>query len=167
VIEPDSIGHVYVASSKELLGSESISGVETRGDTILIIGNDDWLNFKSISLDQYNRMDIALVAPSFVDNNKPDVDMVNEAIMSITHSPPTRYHYIGYELLYFTGHMLDKYGNLFQHGLKDEGLVSGKIFPGFNYTESNDNSVVPIIEFIVDEFMITNSNFNEIDVNNE
>jgi hypothetical protein len=167
VIEPDSIGHVFVASNSELLGSEAISGVETRGDSILLIGNEEWLEFRSISLEQYGRVGIALVAPAFVDIDKPDYGMVNETIMSIVHSPPTRYHYVGYELMYFTGHMLHKYGNLFQNGFREEGMVKGKLFTGFNYRNSNDNSIVPIIEFVVDEFVITNSYISESELKNE
>ncbi|MFC2126007.1 hypothetical protein ACFLU5_14485 [Bacteroidota bacterium] len=160
-IEPDSIGHVFVASSKELLGASAISGVETLNDTILIIGNEDWLNFKSVSLEQYERMDIALVAPTFIDIDNPNLEFINETITSINHSPPTRYHYIGYELMSFVGRMLYKHGNLFQYGLQDEGFLAGRIFTGFNYEGSNDNRIVPIIEFVDGEFKITNSIFNE------
>ena len=160
-IEPDSIGHVFVASSKELLGASAISGVETLGDTILIIGNEDWLNFRSVSLEQFERMDIALVAPTFLDIDNPNLEYINETITSNIHRPPTRYHYIGYELMSFIGKMLHKHGTLFQYGFQEEGFVSGRIFTGFNYNGCNDNSIVPIIEFVDGEFKITNSIFNE------
>jgi len=166
-IEPDSIGHIFVASNRELLGSSAISGVETLGDTILIVGNEDWLNFKSVSLDQYDRMDIALVAPTFLDIDNPNLSLINKSLTVRTNSPPTRYNYIGYELLSFVGRMMYKHGTMFQYGLGKEGFLSGRIYPGFNYENSNDNSFVPIIEFVDDEFTITNSTIFESQLNDE
>ena len=166
-IEPDSIGHVFVASSNELLGSSVISGVETLGDTILIIGSEDWLNFKSVSLEQYDMIDIALVAPTFVDIDNPNLELLNKTITSNIHSPPTRYHYIGYELMSFTGRMLHKYGSLFQYEFEEEGFITGRIFTGFNYDGSNDNRIVPIIEFVDNEFKITNQIFEEKNLDDE
>ena len=59
---------------------------------------------------------------------------------------PTQFSYDGYEAMMIFGKQLIKYGNYFQHGLYTSGLVKGELFYGFDYTNSNDNQLVPILK---------------------
>ena len=59
---------------------------------------------------------------------------------------PTQYSYDGYETMWFFGEQLIKFGNYFQYGLYNEGFQKGHLYFGFDYTNANDNQVVPIMK---------------------
>ena len=46
----DSIGSVYVASDNPLIYTKVISSIESRGDSVLIIGSESWLDNPSVDL---------------------------------------------------------------------------------------------------------------------
>ncbi len=155
-IAPDSIGHIFVASNRELIGASTISGIETRGDSIVIIGNESWLTFKSVSLNQLERLSVLLLAPSYISHKNAALQDVNQKLLYTLNQPPTKYHYLGYETINFVGEMLNLYGVYFQVGLRTQGIYPGVLYQGYNYMESNDNIHIPIIEFKNSEFWIVN-----------
>ncbi|MBR9998330.1 MAG: amino acid ABC transporter substrate-binding protein [Cyclobacteriaceae bacterium] len=155
-IAPDSIGHIFVASNNELIGANTISGVETRRDNIMIIGNENWLDFKSLSLEQLAMLNIVLIAPSYVERDNSTLNEINSRIIDAVNKLPNKYHYTGYELLRFVGEMLGEYGVYFQTGMSKMGKFPGVIYEGFDYSQGNDNAVVPLIKFEKSEFRIVN-----------
>ena len=156
MISPDSIGYIFVASNNELIGANTISGVETRGDNIVIIGNENWLNFKSLSLEQLEMLNIVLIAPGYVHRENYRLEDLNSKIINSVNKVPNKYHYTGYELIYFVGEMMKSYGVYFQTGMIKMGKYPGIVFEGFDYSEGNDNAVVPLILFENSEFKIVN-----------
>ncbi len=158
VIPPDSIGHIFVASGNELIGTNVISGVGTRGDSILIIGDESWLHFRSLSLEQWELLDILLIAPGFIASGNPVIEDINQKVIFTYNKPPTRYHYLGYETMHFLGNMLHSYGTHFQVKMSEKGRYPGLLFQGFDYSDGNDNAVVPLIKFENSEFKIVNKN---------
>jgi hypothetical protein len=157
IMHPDSIGHVFGASSNELIATSIISGVETRADNTLIVGNEDWLSIRQLSLEQLDRLNIILTAPGFIDLGNRNLGRINRLIIDKTHAPPNKYHYLGYEIISYLGYMLNKYGSPYLMGLKSEGFYRGLIFHGFDYTHGQDNNIVPIIQFVEDDFVIINN----------
>jgi hypothetical protein len=157
ITHPDSIGHIYGASSNSLIATSIISGVETRGDHMSIIGNEDWIDVQQLSLDQLKRLDIVLTAPGYINIDNPSISQVNNLIIKNVHEPPDKYHYLGYEMISYIGHMFYKYGSPFINGLKKEGYTKGIIYYGFDYSNGNDNNLVPMIKFIDNNFSIVNN----------
>ena len=156
VIAPDSIGHIFVATNKELIAASTISGMETRGDSITIFGNEDWLDYKSLSLNQMESLDIKFIAPGYIANSKPKLLDAYQKILYSLNKTPNKYHYLGFELINFLGEMLYEHGVYFQVGLYDQGIYPGLLYQGFDYTNSNDNQLIPIIEFRDAQFFISN-----------
>ena len=157
VMVPDSIGFVYGASSNQLIATNIISGVETRSDHTAIIGNEDWLDVSQLSPEQFDRLNIVLAAPGFIDTDNPEREKINNLIIAKIHATPDKYHYLGYEMITYIGTMLNKYGSPFLAGLKKEGFYKGKIFYGFDYSNGQDNNIVPVIRSVGDKFIIVNS----------
>ena len=60
---------------------------------------------------------------------------------------PTEYAEIGFELMQLMGRGLKEHGKYFQIGWRDKGLVKGHLTTGFEYRNSNDNLVLPILTF--------------------
>ena len=156
VIPPDSIGHIFVATNKELVAASAISGMETRGDSITVIGYEEWLDYKSLSLNQMELLDIKFIAPGYISNSNPKLQDVYQKILYSSNTSPNKYHYLGYELINFVGEMLYQHGIYFQVGLYDQEFYPGILYQGFDYSKSNDNQYIPIIEFKDSHFLISN-----------
>ena len=156
VIPSDSIGHIFVATNKELIAASTISGMDTRGDLITVIGHEDWLDYKSLSLSQMESLDIKFVAPGYISNSNPKLQDVYQKILYTLNKSPNKYHYLGYELINFVGEMLQEYGIYFQTGLRERGIIPGILYQGFDYSNSNDNRLIPIIKFEDSHFSIAN-----------
>jgi hypothetical protein len=156
VIPPDSIGHIFVATNKELIAASSISGMETRGDSITLIGYEDWLDYKSLSLNQMELLDVKFIAPGYISNTNPHLQDVYQKILHTINKSPNKYHYLGFELINFVGEMLYQHGIYFQVGLYDQEVYPGILYQGFDYSKGNDNQYIPIIEFEDSHFLISN-----------
>jgi hypothetical protein len=145
-----------VATNKELIAASSISGMETRGDSITLIGYEDWLDYKSLSLNQMEILDVKFIAPGYISNSNPRLQDVYQKILYTMNKSPNKYHYLGYELINFVGEMLYQHGIYFQVGLYDQEVYPGILYQGFDYSKSNDNQYIPIIGFEDSHFLISN-----------
>ena len=140
-------GHIFVATSDELVVANVISALEIRGDKLPVITLEDWLDLKFVSYEQLERLEIRFVAPNYINYEKEDVQAFKEAFIEKTNSLPTQYAYTGYDMMLFFGKMLKQYGNYFQQGFAEQGFEAGRVFPGYVYKENNDNQYVPIVQF--------------------
>ncbi len=157
VIEKDSIGHIFLASSKPLHASMFISAVEIRGDNIPIIGRYDWLKDEMLTIDQMERLGIYFISPDFILQSKPTFKKFRRDYQKEFKEIPSMNSMLGYEVMMYTGEMMKKYGNYFQKGALEEGFVSGKLFYGIDYKIFNSNQVVPITQFINSELKLVNA----------
>jgi hypothetical protein len=157
VIRPDSIGHVFVASNDPALVANTITGLETRGDTITLVGSEQWLDQRVISLGGLDRLNAHLIAPTFVDKTKPKYEGLHSIYMEAFNAYPTRNFYIGYEVIMTAGKMMGSMGNLFQFDPGINNFISGEIFQGSLYGSENCNQIVPIIQFKNSELTVINT----------
>ena len=147
VIQPDSIGHVYVASNDPALVANAITGLETRGDTIALLGSERWLDQRVISIGGLDRLNTYLAAPGFFEKSNPKLESLNTLYMESFNSYPSRYFYTGYEVMMTMGKMLGKLGNLYQFDPGINEFIPGELFTGTLFGSENCNQVVPIIQF--------------------
>ncbi|MGJ3233456.1 ABC transporter substrate-binding protein [Marivirga sp.] len=146
VMSRDTIGHIMVASSDNLLVSNVLSALDTRRDSIPIIGYDEWLDFNQISFDQLQRMGVVMIGQNYFDFSSSAVAEFKENYRKSYNKLPSQYSYDGYETMWFFGKQLIEFGNYFQYGLYNEGFQEGHLYFGFDYTNANDNQVVPIMK---------------------
>ncbi|SMG48596.1 Periplasmic binding protein/Tetratricopeptide repeat [Marivirga sericea] len=146
VLSRDTIGHIMTAASDNLLVSNVLSAVDTRRDSIPIIGYDEWLDFSQMSFDQLQRMGVIMIGQNYFDFSSVEVAEFKETYRKTYNKLPSQYSYDGYETMKFFGEKLIEFGNYFQYGLYNEGFQSGSLYFGFDYTNANDNQVVPIMK---------------------
>jgi len=157
-LKVDSIGSIFVASDNPLIYSKVISSVETRGDSIRIIGNESWLKDTSIDLGIYERLGICLAAPTFSSSLNPNfIEFRRRYILKHGSFPSTYDNYakIGFEFMIFVGKALHQYGVYFQQGLSNAGSIPGFLSEGYNYTNSRDNQLVPFVQFVDGQLAVT------------
>lgn len=160
-LEIDSIGSVFVASDDPLLYTKVISAVDTRGDSIIIVGNETWLNNTAANFATYERLHITMAAPTFTEIINSNYRKFRDSFIRKHGVLPTEYSKIGYEFMWFVGHCLQKYGVYFQEGLKKVPFTPGYLFKGYDFTEGQSNRYVPFIHFKAGEVtFIQKSPFN-------
>jgi tetratricopeptide (TPR) repeat protein len=157
MVEWDSIGHVYMASSDPLHASMLISATEIRGDQIPIIGRGNWLKGDMVTIEQVERLGVSFVSADYVDPKKGSFEAFRDNYHKQYKTTPSLNSMLGYELMMYTGEMMLQYGNHFQVGTLERGRIPGRLFVGLDYGLSNCNTVVPITRFINSELQIVNN----------
>lgn len=146
-IPGSDIGHVFVASSNELIVANVIGTIDNMGPRLTIMGNDNWLQSRYVDFKQLERLNVHLAAPSFVDYSSVAFKEFHRRYIRAFKSIPNKYSFIGYDLMLLFGKFLDQGGTYFQHELRENEFYPGVIFTGYSYKEGNDNSYVPIVRF--------------------
>ena len=154
VIQPDSIGHIFVASNDPALVANTITGLETRGDTIALLGSQRWLDQRVISISGMDRLNTYLSAPNYIDKSNGKYDGLSNMYKEVFNAYPSRYFYSGYEMMMTMGKMLNKLGNLFQFEPGINDVFPGELFAGTLYGSENCNQIVPIIQFDQSELVV-------------
>src|SRR5258706_14638476 len=142
----DSIGSVFVASDDPLIYTKVINSVESRGDSILVVGQESWLEDNSVELSKFERIRVALASPNFSSvSGQPYVQFRKKYLQ--THGIlPSSYAQKGYELMMVLGHSLKTYGVYFHEALKKD-RVPGALTQGYQMLPTHDNGLVPFISF--------------------
>ncbi len=146
----DSIGSVFVASDNPLIYTKVISSVEARGDSLLIVGSESWLDNPSVDLGKYEKLHIMFAAPNYTTYADPAFLNFRKAyIRSHGSFPPEYMNYtkVGFEFMMITGRALKQHGVYFQDGLKQSGPVPGVLTRKFHYSPAHDNIGFPFVYF--------------------
>ena len=159
-IQPDSIGHIFAATSSNLLANNFISMVEVRSDSIGIIGYSDWLDFTLVAYPQLERLQVDFLSPSYYNSESESFRTFEEKFTRDLGVQPTKYHVYGYELIMQLGRLMNKHGKYFQRGLIHAESQDGQLMEGMKYGPYNDNQIVPITT--LKELMLENQNEPEL-----
>lgn len=146
-LEKDSIGSIYVATDDPLIYTKVISSIETRGDSILVLGSENWIDDTAVAFEKYQTLGVTFTAPNFV---APDNGRRRAFISRYLRKygrVPSNVSQLGYEMMLFFGNQLKTNGVYFQDALSEGGLLPGYLFQGFQYQDGRDNQVVPFIRF--------------------
>ncbi len=148
----DSIDYIFVASDDPLIYTKVISSVETRADSVVIVGSENWLDQSAVDYEKYQSLGVVFTAPNFTASDSKWYRAFQRKFVK-THgrisstSPYSNYAKIGYEFMLFTGNALKRHGVYFQEGLKKEKLMPGFLIDGYDFANSRDNQHVPFIQF--------------------
>ncbi|MDN4164831.1 ABC transporter substrate-binding protein [Cytophagales bacterium LB-30] len=146
-IPHDSIGHIFVAAGEQLIASNTISGIDTRGDAIPLLTLEDWLDYETMSFEQLERLNVHFIAPEFIEYATESMEGFKDVFLEKTATLPSSNAILGYDIMHFAGYMLHTYGKFFQTGFNQEGFHKANFLQGFDYTNSQSNTVIPIIHF--------------------
>jgi hypothetical protein len=148
----DSLDYIFVASDDPLIYTKVISCVETRADSVLIVGSENWLDQAAVDFEKYQTLNIVLTGPNFTPSNNKWYKAFQKKFIQ-THgrisstSAYTNYAKLGYDFMLFVGHALKKHGVYFQEGLNKEKWVPGFLVGGYDFQNSRDNQNIPFIGF--------------------
>ncbi len=146
-LKKDSLGSIFVASDDPLLYAKVISSIETRGDKIIVLGSESWLDQNTVTLDKFQNLPVVLTAPNFAAPERPATKAFVKKYVKTHGRAPSNYASIGYELTLFLGNQLKKHGVYFQEGLRNGGVTPGYMSEGFDYQNGRSNERIPFIKF--------------------
>lgn len=146
-IPHDSIGHIFVAAGEQLIASNTISGIDTRGDAIPLLTLEDWLDYETMSFEQLERLNVHFIAPEFIEYATESMESFKDLFIEKTATLPSSNAILGYDIMHYTGYMLHTYGKYFQTGFNQEGFRQANFLQGFDFTNSQSNTIIPIIHF--------------------
>jgi len=146
-LKKDSIGSIFVASDNELIYSKVINSVETRGDSIVIVGQESWLLDTSIDFSKFERTQVNLAAPNYRQMTSPAyLDFRRKYILK--HGTlPAEYSTVGFEFIMIIGKIFSQHGANFMQTMPDGTAIPGALTAGFLKQSSHDNGRVPFIAF--------------------
>lgn len=147
-LKKDSIGCIFVATDKPLIYTKVISGIETRGDSILVMGSENWIDDTAVPFEKYQSLGVVFTAPNFVSTENPRRAAFISSYLEKYGHIPSRLSQLGYELMLFFGNQLKTNGVYFQDALQQTQRLPGYLFQGFSYEKSRQNQTVPFIKFI-------------------
>jgi ABC-type branched-subunit amino acid transport system substrate-binding protein len=142
----DSIGSVFVASDDPLIYTKVINSVETRGDSVLVVGQESWLDDNSVDLAKFERIRVALASPNFTPVNSQPYLQFRKKYLQKHGTLPSSYAQEGYELMMVVGHSLKAYGVYFQDEVR-KNRVAGALTAGYLMLPTRDNGLFPFISF--------------------
>lgn len=143
----DSIGSIFVASDDPLIYTKVISAIETRGDSILVVGSENWIDDTAVAFEKYQTLNVSFAAPNFVSILDRKRQRFISKYLSSYGKVPSNVAQLGYEMMIFVGNQLKTNGVYFQDALNKAEVIPGYFFQGFNYQLSRDNQLVPFVKF--------------------
>jgi hypothetical protein len=149
----DSIGSIYVASDDPVIYTKVINSVETRNDSILVIGQESWLEDTSVDFGKFENTRFVFTAPNYCPPNGLGFIHFRNAYIKKHGLMPPDYARKGYEMMMNLGRALARYGTYFQDDLLLNDPIEGVLTPGYQLQLSHDNGLVPFVRFVSGELV--------------
>jgi ABC-type branched-subunit amino acid transport system substrate-binding protein len=146
-LKKDSIASIFVATDDPLVYTKVISAVETRKDSIMIVGSENWIDDTAVAFEKFQTLGIVMTAPNYVSMSHPHRKEFLRKYMKAYGKVPSNLSKLGYELMLFFGNQLKTNGVYFQDGLNKAENLPGYLSQGFRYQNSRDNQSVPFVKF--------------------
>jgi len=143
-IDADSLDHMFVMTKSNHFANNFIGAAES--SAVRVLGMSDWLDFTMLSYDQLERLAITLLHPGFFNRETEFFQRVTDRFKQQLNEQPSEFHLLGFESVWWSGHMMNKYGKYMQNGFYDEPDFPFLMF-GHQYEGSNDNQAAPLVRF--------------------
>ncbi len=139
-------GHVFFATSNNDDGPRLLDALSRRNVPGPLITTYPAFDYFRNSLGTFTRRELYLLAPEFMDMERPATADFQETYLAKRNSVPSTFAAQGYDMLLFFGRQLAK-GTLKNKATLKTDDPSDYVLSGFDYRQSNDNQTVPIIKF--------------------
>lgn len=146
-LKKDSIGSIFVASDDELIFTKVISSIDRRADSVIIVGQDSWIDKPSMDFDKFERMHIMMSSPTFTDVFSKEYQQFRKRYATRYGVMPTTLSKTGFESLMFLGQSLKVHGNGFVNALNATGDIPGALGKTYRFEGSQWNRKVPFVIF--------------------
>lgn len=144
---PVSLGHVFFASTSEDDGVRLLDALSIRKVSGPLLVTATAFDLYRTTAATFTRRELYLLYPDFIDPTREAVIAFEEEYLTKRHTIPSIFASEGYDMMLFFGRQLAK--NALQPGnhasLRSD--ADDYLLSGFDYTQANDNQVVPIVKY--------------------
>ena len=144
LIQPDSIGHIFIASGDPTVSTEVMSAIISRGDSIKMMGVGNWFESDNAGLGIMEGLGVCLSIPVFDDVSTDEYRRLTLSYIEKYKEKPNKYFFRGYYGMKFIAESLKRYGTYFQNGYRKEGNINSSM----DFWESNSNGAVIIVKMV-------------------
>jgi ABC-type branched-subunit amino acid transport system substrate-binding protein/predicted negative regulator of RcsB-dependent stress response len=145
-ISKTDTAHLFISSKEESVALNLLGATQSARKIFPIIAPDTWLSFEQIPYEKFQFSGVYFFATNFIRTNSHSKNFKKEYITR-TNMIPSKFAYLGYEMMYYFGKILAKHGVNFQDVIKLQSYDRGKMMIGFDFTNSNDNQSIAISKF--------------------
>lgn len=146
-LKKDSLHSIFVATDDPLIYTKVVGAKETRADSTILVGSENWLDDNVIEFEKYQTLGLILTSPNYRKSTDPDLKAFEKKYLRTHGRVASHMARLGFELMMFAGTQLKKNGVYFQDGLQKAGVVPGFISEGYDYRFGRDNQLVPFTTF--------------------
>ncbi|HEY8402237.1 MAG TPA: hypothetical protein VIK89_13305 [Cytophagaceae bacterium] len=150
------VSHVFIPTSDQVVAANLISSMEISQQSIPVVTYSSWLEFPLLTYEQFERRKVHFIYPEYVDYNAALYKSFTNLYIENNRTFPDNFTYTGYDLMSLCGKALIDYGTYFEKGLSSKGFIKGKIFQGFDYSNTRYNAYVPVTTFENKKLVVTN-----------
>lgn len=140
----ENISHLYVISRNELVAASVLSAAEILNNNMLLIADESWLNFESITLDRFLNLKIVFLTSNFIDYAKNNIYDYRKDFYDVFASFPNIYSITGHDLMMFLGHMLCNYGSNFIAYFPKCEIFKSKVLNDVKFGFGHDNMLAQV-----------------------
>ena len=147
ITETNKPNHVFFASSNEEDGVRMLDAMNRSGVVGPLLTTYPAFNYFRNSLATFTRRTLFMLAPEFMDLGRDATKLFEEAYTGRRAILPSVFVAQGYDLMLFFGRQLAKGSLKNRNSLVTSPDDGDYVLSGFDYTQSNDNRIVPIVKF--------------------
>ncbi|WP_246224830.1 amino acid ABC transporter substrate-binding protein [Spirosoma terrae] len=153
---PVTLGHVFFASSNDEDGAKLIDALVKRKVNAPVIATASAFDFYRNSSSTFTKKDLYLIYPDFIDQTREPVVEFQEEYLSKRNTIPSVFASEGYDMMLFFGRQLAKNGTQLRGRGALRSDTDDYLLSGFDYTQANENQIVPIVKFESGRFVKVN-----------
>lgn len=155
-VTPVTLGHVFFASSNDEDGAKLVDALVKRKVNAPVIATASAFDFYRNSSSTFTKKDLYLIYPDFIDQTREPVVEFQEEYLSKRNTIPSVFASEGYDMMLFFGRQLAKNGTQLRGRGALRSDTDDYLLSGFDYTQANDNQIVPIVKFESGRFVKVN-----------
>lgn len=142
-----NVGHVFFASSNDDDGARLLDALSRRRVNAPLIATASAFDYYRNPVSTFTRRDLYLLYPEFIDASREPVIQFQDDYVTKRNTIPSVFALEGYDMMLFFGRQLAKNGasSLNRAGLQSD--TDDYLLSGFDYTQTNDNQIVPIVKY--------------------
>lgn len=141
-----SLGHIFFASSNDDDGARILDALSRRRISGPLLATASAFDFYRNPASTLTRRDIYLLYPDFIDTSREPVTLFQEEYVTKYNTIPSVFASEGYDMMLFFGRQLARNGLQSRNRNQLQSDTDDYLLSGFDYTQSNENHVVPIVQ---------------------
>jgi hypothetical protein len=131
---------VLVATTDATTAVNILSGVQSQNLSLNIITTQEWLDFTQVTYAQLEQANVNFIMNNYIDYYLPAIRQFDAKYIDKSNILPSKFSYIGHDVLYYFAKMIKQYGKNFAEVSKTAPLkIEGLLLGGFDYRNGQDN----------------------------